>query len=243
MEAKMTMVEAVERRMSVRSFDMKGLSQEELKQITDYAASLPTLLPGQKIRADIIGPDDVKAIMKWRAPHYLAIYAEDSDAGLMNAGFVYEQVALYLTTLGIGTCWATSVSPKEKKESDGLHWAAVIAFGRPAEGNGWREAGTAKRNAPDTVYDRKDAAVEAARLAPSSMNNQPWKFRHDSDAIQVFCKKQGLLKKWMVSQNRIDIGIALGNMKAVSDEFAFTLPAAPAEPDGYTLMGSVTIGL
>ena len=194
-----------------------------------------------RVKAEIIGPDDVKSIMKWRAPHYRAIYADDSNAGLLSVGYIYEQVVLYLTTLGIGTCWAISISPKEKHENDGTRWAAVIAFGRPDNGNAFREAGLAKRKYASEVYDRKDEMVEAARLAPSSMNNQPWKFEHDGSDILVYCKKQGLLKKWMVSQNRIDIGIALGNMKAVSDNFSFSLAEKNIEKNGYTLMGKVHI--
>lgn len=240
MEQSISIKDAVVRRKSSRSFNMSGLTKDELSQITEYAKNIPSLLPGIKTKAEIIGPDDVKSITKWRAPHYLAIYSEDSNTGLMNAGFVYEQVALYLTSLGIGTCWATSISPKDKHENDGMKWAAVIAFGRTQE-EVWRDAGTAKRKAAEDIYDRKDDALEAARLAPSSMNNQPWRFEHNGDDILVFCKKQGFMKKWMVSQNRIDIGIALGNISAVSKSFRFTLPEKETEKNGYTLMGKICL--
>lgn len=239
MEQNISIKDAIARRKSSRSFNMSGLTKDELSRITEYANNIPSLLPGIKIKAEIIGPNDVKSIMKWRAPHYISIYAEDSAAGLMNIGFVYEQVVLYLTSLGIGTCWATSISPKEKHESDGTKWAAVIAFGRTQGEEVWREAGSAKRKASKEVYDKKDALLEAARLAPSSMNNQPWRFEHEGNTILVYCKKQGLLKKWMVSQNHIDIGIALGNIKAVSDSFHFTLFDKEVEKKGYTLMGKI----
>lgn len=239
MEQIATIQEAIERRKSVRSFDQSGLPEAELKQITDYAAAIEPLIPGTKIKAEVIGPDDVKSIMKWRAPHYLAIYAEDSDAGLMSVGYIYEQVVLYMASLGIGTCWATSISPQEKHEDDGTKWAAVVAFGKPDGENALREAGQAKRKSLAEISDREDEMVEAARLAPSSMNNQPWRFEHDGDAIHIYCKKQGLLKKWMVSQNRIDIGIALGNMKAANSELRFYPSSTNTEKDGYTLMGTV----
>lgn len=71
------------------------------------------------------------------------------------------------------------------------------------------------------------------------MNNQPWWFEHKGDSVLVYCKKQGFLKKWMVSQNRIDIGIALGNIKAIKDIFHFSLPDKAVEKNGYTLMGVV----
>ena len=154
MDQKITLKEAIIKRKCTRGFDMAGLTKEELAEITDYAEKLPSLVSGVRVKAEIIGPDDVKSIMKWRAPHYLAIYADDSNAGLLSVGYIYEQVVLYLTTLGIGTCWATSISPKEKHEDDGTRWAAVIAFGRPDNGNAFREAGLAKRKSASEVYDR-----------------------------------------------------------------------------------------
>lgn len=72
------------------------------------------------------------------------------------------------------------------------------------------------------------------------MNNQPWYFEHKDNDILVYCKKQGLLKKWMISQNRIDIGIALGNIKAISDSFRFSLADNQTEKNGYTLMGTIS---
>lgn len=239
MEQRITLTEAVRRRKSTRSYDMSGLTKEELSQIMEYVDSISPLLPGIKGKVELVGANDVKSMMKWRAPHYLCLYAEDSDAGLMNIGFVYEQLVLYMTTLNIGTCWATSVSPKEKHEEDGTKWATVIAFGKARGEDVLREPEQAKRKAPNEVYDKKDDALEAARLAPSSMNNQPWRFEHKGDSVLVYCKKQGLLKKWMVAQNRIDIGIALGNIKAVKDTFHFSLPDKAVEKNGYTLMGEI----
>ena len=239
MDKKIELNEALYKRQSIRAFDMNGLSEDELKEITDYAATIEPLIPGKKVRADIVGPDDVKAMMKWRAPHYFAIYSDGSDEGIMNAAYVYEQVVIHLTSLGIGTCWATSVNPKEKDEADGTKWSAVIAFGRPADGNGWRNPSDVKRKALSEICDKEDSKLEAARVAPSSMNNQPWYFRHAGNDIEVLCKKQGLLKKWMVSQNRVDMGIVLGNLKVASPGMTFTPATDKTEKDGYTLMGKI----
>ena len=239
MEQKIEMKEALYKRQSTRAFDMNGLNTEELKQITDYAESVASLIPGMEVKAEIVGPDDVKAIMKWRAPHYFAIYSDGSDEGVMNAAYIYEQVVVYMTSLGIGSCWATSVSPKNKDEADGTKWSAVIAFGRPASGNGWRESGDVKRKSLSEISDKADDRLEAARIAPSSMNNQPWYFRHTGDSVEVYCKKQGFLKKWMVSQNRVDMGIALGNLKIANPGMTFTPVQDKTEKDGYTLMGKI----
>ena len=239
MEQKISLSEAVLKRQSTRSFEQNGLSAAELNQITDYANTIDPIMPNVKASAEIIGADDVKSIMKWRAPHYLAIYASDSDEGFINAGYVYEQVVIYLTSLGIGTCWATSVSPADKHETNGMKWAAVVAFGKPASGNGWRQSDGIKRKSLSEISDIEDSILNAARIAPSSMNNQPWYFAHSGDCIQVYCKKQGFMKKWMTSQNRIDIGIALGNLKAAHPTMQFIETNDKTEKDGYTLMGKI----
>lgn len=239
MEQLISMNEALYQRQSTRAYDMAGLTAEELKQITDYANSVEPLIPGKMVKANIVGPDDIKAIMKWRAPHYFAIYSDGTDEGIMNAAYIYEQTVIYMTSLGIGTCWATSVSPKYKDEADGSKWSAVIAFGRPAEGNGWRNPADVKRKALSEISDQADERLEAARIAPSSMNNQPWFFRHSGDEIELYCKKQGLLKRWLVEQNRIDLGIALGNLKIANPTMTFIPVADKAVKDGYTLMGTI----
>ena len=239
MEQLISMTDALYKRQSTRAFDMNGLTADELRQITDFAQTVEPLIPGAKVKADIVGPDEIKAIMKWRAPHYFAIYSDGSDEGIMNAAYIYEQTVIYMTSLGIGTCWATSVSPKDKDEADGSKWSAVIAFGRPAEGNGWRSPSDVNRKALSDICDQRDERLDAARIAPSSMNNQPWYFRHAGDEIEVYCKKQGLLKKWMVSQNRVDMGIALGNLKIANPTMTFTPVADKTEKDGYTLMGKI----
>ena len=241
MDQKIATNEALLRRQSTRAFDMTGLSPDELKQLTNYAEGIAPLIPGLKVKADIVGPDEIKAIMKWRAPHYFAIYSDGSDDGIMNAAYIYEQVVIYMTSLGIGTCWATSVSPKDKDESDGTRWSAVIAFGRPASGDGWRNPGDVKRKALSEISDQADERLEAARIAPSSMNNQPWYFRHAGDEVEVYCKKQGFMKKWMVSQNRVDMGIALGNLKVAYPEMTFASVTSKTEKDGYTLMGRIRL--
>ena len=89
------------------------------------------------------------------------------------------------------------------------------------------------------ISDKADDRLEAARIAPSSMNNQPWNFVHAGDDIEVRCKKQGFMKKWMVSQNRVDMGIALGNLKVTNPGMTFTPASSKTEKDGYTLMGKI----
>lgn len=242
MEQKITLSEAILKRKSVREYDMTPLADEEIKHILDYAESIESIIPGLKTKIRLIGPDDVKAIRSWRSPHYLAIYADESDTALVNVGYVYEQLTVYLTSLGLGTCWANSVSPKDSKEYEGLKWAATIAFGREKNGQPWREnIGEAKRHTLANISDKADEKLEVARIAPSAMNNQPWYFVHDGEKIRVYCVVQGFMKKWMSGMNRIDMGIAISHLKLENSAFKFEIEKTPADLKGYSYIGTVKL--
>lgn len=242
MKQKITLQDAIIKRKSIRDYDMTPLSEKELKEITDYLDGIEPLLSGLKTKVRIITPDNVKAIRSWRSPHFLAIYANSDDMALVNVGYVYEQLVVYLTSLGLGTCWANSVSPKDTKEYEGMKWAATIAFGREKNGQPWREnASEIKRQTLAAISDKEDDRLEAARIAPSAMNNQPWYFVHDGEKIRAYCVVQGFMKKWMTSMNRIDMGIAIANVKMGGDDFKFEIEKAPAEVKGYTYIGTIEL--
>lgn len=230
--------DALYKRQSIRTYDMNGLSQAELKEIEDYAIGVNPLVPELKYSAKIVGPDDIKAIAKWRAPHYFLLYSEDSIEGRMNVAYIYEQLVIYLTSLDIGTCWATSITPKDGKDLDGLKWCATIAFGN-SNGDIYRDPSAIKRKSLSEISDQNDERLEAVRIAPSSMNNQPWYFKHNGEKIEVLCKKQGLLKKWMIEQNHIDMGIALGNLKMADPELSYTPFENKEEENGYIRFGEI----
>lgn len=242
MEQKMTLVEAIAKRQSVRDYDMTPLADAEVKQLTDYAAQIVPLFPGKQIKVRIITPDNVKAIRGWRAPYYFAIYAGEDDASLLNVGYIYQQLAVYLTALGLGTCWANSVSPKDSKELDGLKWVATIAFGKEKNGQPWRnDPMQIKRKDMGAISDQNDAKLEPARIAPSAMNNQPWYFTHENGKIHAYCVVQGFMKKWMTAMNRIDVGIALANLKISSESFKFETLNNPTPKKGYSYIGTITL--
>lgn len=242
MEQKITIQEALVKRKSVREYNMTPLSETEINSIVEYANCIEPLFSGLKTKVRLIGPDNVKAIRGWRAPHYFAIYAGEDDASLLNVGYVYQQLTVYLTALGLGTCWANSVSPKDSKEQDGLKWVATIAFGKEKNGQPWRNNPTQiKRKDMGAISDQNDAKLEPARIAPSAMNNQPWYFTHTNGKINAYCVVQGFMKKWMTSMNRIDMGIALANLKVGTDSFKFETEKNPAQVKGYSYIGTITL--
>ena len=121
---------------------------------------------------------DVHGLWKVDAPYYLAIYSDQEEGCERNAGYLMEQMVLYMTAKGLGTCYLGSVQPAQKVRG-GKRCLMMVAFGYP-EGKLYRESPLAKRLPLNELCIFKEEAGEqmktilrAARLAPSAMNTQP----------------------------------------------------------------------
>lgn len=240
MEMRITEQEALRRRQSTRAYDMAPLTQEDLDEVVGYAQCVEPLVPGVATSVELVGPDDVKSVMKWRAPHYLAVYTPAGDGGGLAAGHLAERVVLRLTAAGIATCMATSVTPKEPHAPVGAEYRLVVAFGR-AEGEAWREgADGLKRKAMGEVSDTDDPRLEAARIAPSAMNGQPWRFAHNGDGIRLFREKPGLLKK-MMDFGAVDCGIALANLEVANGGMTFEREEGVEAPKKQAYLGTIRL--
>ena len=85
----------------------------------------------------------------------------------------------------------------------------------------------------EVEQEKLDAILEAARLAPSAVNSQPWYFAHEGDTIHVFCSNKG---------SRLDAGIALAHLYVANEEsFRFFKAEHIADLPGYTYIGSATL--
>ena len=119
----------------------------------------------------------------------------------------------------------------------------MISFGHP-KGELYRESTAAfKRKPLREISDREDTRLEPARLAPSSVNSQPWYFVHDGDTVRAYCIRSGLLKKGTPNlMNRVDMGIALAHLYIANPEtFRFFREENVPEVKKYTYTGSFVL--
>ena len=232
----MDLYNAIWKRKSVRKYDMTPLEDEQLSRIMQFAESMKPLYPGIKTAYEIIA--GVKNFMAAKAPHYFAILSEETDGYLENAGFMFQQMDLYLTSIGLGSCWLGMAKPAEKLNAE-LPLVITLAFGK-ADESPYRELSDFKRKPLSDISSGDDARLEAARVAPSAVNNQNWFFAAESGKIDVFQKKAaiGIFEK----MNRIDIGIALCHLFVATEEsgreFIFAKDAEK-EKKGYIYTGTV----
>jgi len=126
-----------------------------------------------------------------------------SEDGQLDAGYTGEALILEATRLGVDTCWLAGSFGKDLAQTlvdldPGERVVAVTPLGRAAANirlgervvRGSVRAGARKpieELAPTVTTEQWPAwamtAVEAARLAPSGRNGQPWRFRIEDGVL------------------------------------------------------------
>ena len=229
----MTLKEMIYHRKSCRSFTGTPVDAEMLEKILSFEP-IP-LYPEINVRMDIVSRDKVKCICPWTTPQLITIYSEKADGYLENVGFLFQQVELYLQTLGLGVCWLGMgrMNPKTTTKVDGMQFIIMQAFGYPKGSQLRHDLEDFKRKSLSQISDTVDPQLEVARLAPSAVNSQPWFFTHDGNTIHVYCSHKG---------SRLDIGIALANLYVANEE-TFRFFKAESAPDlpKHHYIGSITI--
>jgi hypothetical protein len=159
------------------------------------------------------------------APLYAAFIADTPAAHCREAvGYIGEAFVLEATALGLGTCWVSgffrpgrAAAHVPLKEGESI--LAVTPVGFAVEGLTFIEKRMkafvkAERRKPmeelvvsgsfEEPWQR--AAVEAARLAPSAVNRQPWRFRLEPGAVGLEFDKSA---PGNAEAKRLDCGIAM----------------------------------
>lgn len=234
----MTLNEMIYHRKSCRSFTGKPVDGEMMEKILSFEPK--PLYPEIKVRMDIVSRDKVKCIFPWTTPQVIAVYSQEAEGYLENAGFLFQQMDLYLQTLGLGVCWlgVGRMNPKTAPEVEGMEFVIMLAFGYP-KGDRLRQNGRGfHRKSLEKIADTADPRLESARLAPSSINSQPWYFAHGEEAIHAYCASKGIIPY----MNRIDMGIVLAHLYVANAEtFRFFPAKTIPEIPGHGYIGSFTI--
>lgn len=105
----MTVYEAIYNRKSVRRFKIEPLAPKLLNHIERFEKELLRLHPEIGFQFVILDTFDsdmtVRGMFHVKAPYYLVLMVEDKPYAMQEAGYLAEQVVLYMTTKGIGTCY------------------------------------------------------------------------------------------------------------------------------------------
>lgn len=199
----MNITEAIRIRKSVRNYSGMPLTapqQSALQQSIDSAVNPFGGKAAVRLKKfDLNGPFKPSTYGTIRnATHYLLLSAGYDLTDALSAGYVMEQTILAATALGLGTCWIAATFKgtdfdKGEQWPEGQTLKAISPVGKAAEKETLRGkitkliAGSSKRKPFESLFflekastplpmdNRYAEALEMMRLAPSSVNSQPWR--------------------------------------------------------------------
>ena len=232
--------EYIFKRKSVRKYKSTHLSAEELTKIQDRINTLVPLHP--EIKCSVKIRPTVNSFLKRGASHFIVFISEEKEGYLENIGFLGQQLELYFSSQGLGACW---LGMSKTAQDETLPFIISIAVGYP-DGTVHRNMAEFKRKTIAEISEGSDQRLEAARLAPSSINSQGWYFIANNGIIHCYRAKLGVIKNYLLGKFiAIDFGIALchlcvaGKHFGPAKEFHFSQEKDSPKKDGFIYAGSI----
>lgn len=235
MEIGFALNETVRKRYSVRTYAPTLPDAETKEKILAFAAAIENPFQAavqvqfiEKKTADNGEKLGTYGFIKG-AQLFLGVTVEDKEDAALAVGYVFEELVLYMTSLGLGTCWLggtfnKSAFAKKMKIADGCLFPILSPVGLPAKPRMteklFRVSLKADNRLPaeklffadgfEKPLDTKSvgayaACLENVRLAPSARNLQPWRVVYDGKAFHFFKKGN------MYFMQMVDLGIALNH--------------------------------
>jgi len=232
--------ETMFKRKSVRRYKKDDLDPTTIEKIKEAIKSVKPLFEDVKFEVRFLEKNE--SSNNW-APRYLAIFSEKKNGYLLNAGYVLQQLDLYVQSIGLGSCWVGLAIPFVSKPK--YSFVIMIAVGYPLDET-VRELSDFKRKNLAEITDSEDEPLmQPVRLAPSAVNSQPWYFKKSEDGFDVYRNKKGLSVLALNNWNKIDIGIALLHLRLSIEQrgngFEFFKKINSSKISGYDYMLSVQI--
>ncbi len=267
----------IEERKSTRTFLNTPLEPADLDKIRAYIKAPEYLIGpfGSHPRFEVVIEDEgdgKKQIGTYgviaNAQGYILGGCTKDTTRLFDYAYVLENIVLYLTSVGIGTCWLGGRFRKQEAMSH-LSLAkeeiipAITPIGYPAENRRvkdrvMRSFLKAKKRKPDDelfFYEHFDQplgdragefrqALHYVRIGPSAQNKQSWRLVFSRDLSQVhFYFVSGLADHplYMCEPEYLDIGIAYNHFQSGLEEYGITGTLVIDEPDIEKPEGSTYI--
>ena len=242
--------ETIEKRRSIRSYEPKPLRAEDRDKLMAFAEAVnnPFGVPTRIGLIETEHADSPKKLGTYGvirgAGSFLGIAVAKEPLGLEAAGYDMEQVVLYATHLGLGTCWLAGTLNREgftraMGTGEGEWMPAITPVGYPAQKLSFHEQlmrssmKSTQRKPWRELFFHTDfrtalceadvgdyaPALELLRLAPSATNAQPWRVVMDGSAFHFYAVvgKDALAENPPAIQ-RVDVGIGACHFHLATQE-------------------------
>jgi nitroreductase len=257
----------IDERKSIRTFQKTPLSSSDLDKISNYLNTVENLEGPFGNQFDFIFLVEQETLEEEQIGTYGFIknpqgYIFGSSIiepmSLFDYAYVLENIVLYLTDLGIGTCWLGGRFRKQEAMSkltlsENEIIPAITPIGYAQEKKRLKEKMIrrvlrARKRKPEnelffykefgqSLGDRGEdfqRALHYVRVAPSAQNKQPWRLVFNSNLSQVHFYVTNPLANhplYMCEPQYLDIGIAYNHFKAGLDEVGISGKLIMADPE------------
>jgi nitroreductase len=217
MSFKKSIIETINKRQSIRTYDTQNITESDFNKITDYITREPNLVGpfGRKGKIELVQITDnvtdkgIKLgtygfIKNPRA--YLVGVSDNNKYSLLDFAYTFQRLVLYLTEVGMGTCWMGGTFNRHSFEKeihlgDGEFIPCITPIGYPRNkqrvfDKALRLVVKADNKKPwdklffDTNFEvslaketagQLETPLEMVRLGPSASNKQPWRLVLSAD--------------------------------------------------------------
>lgn len=191
---------------------------------------------GESIYKALEGVAGYRGIMI-KAPAYIALNAlNDNPASIVKGAYGMEEIITKLNELGLGSCWITVSDVEKTVKQSAFNFTEgdvnlLLAVGYPLDGEVRQQRFDDRKPTEDLVFlgdfdtQATDEDLEQrglndifdyAKFAPSTQNEQPWRFVIVDDEINLY------IENYKGDVNLIDAGIIMYYVDELGKSLAMT---------------------
>jgi len=197
------------KRKSIRRYDENlSVTEAEMEDIRQAIVNLTPLVKDIKVKFKIV---ERKETTSKRGEYCLLMYSEQKPFYLLNAGYMLEQMDLFLASRNIGACWYALAKTNELKY-DSLEYIIMLAFGKSHPEDFRKDFSKTNRKNLEIIWKGEHSSDigEIVQYAPSACNTQPWRVVSEDNCLRIYRTTQ--IKSFMPAgklsyYNSIDMGI------------------------------------
>lgn len=239
----------VKERKSIRTYTGEALKKSDLVIVKLFLENKENKvgLFGNEVKIKLLDGVDEKIKLGTYgairgAKTYVAIISKHSDKALVDAGFIIENLTLELMKHGIYTCVLAGSYKKNDvpfKIDENEIIVALMPLGYKKEKVRIREniqrkllKADNRKETKELFFDVKieplkkiNIELQQLRLAPSSMNGQPWRVIQENNKYAIYVEKNTKIEKHIGFDSQwIDMGTAIYNLLVDVKNYSIVAP-------------------
>lgn len=235
--------EAMPSRISVRNYKIEKLSDDDYDYLNNKLEYVNSLNLGVKVylinqESEDIFTGIIGSYGKINnAPSYFMLVGDTSNENIYAlAGYLGEYLVLEAQAKNMCTCWVAGTFKKSKlprevviNSNEKLFCLISVGYKDEKKTDFAKKIMKSNRKPVDKlvlnyknllkVPEYVQKCIEYARIAPSAINRQPWKFRVYENEIEMLLDKGILRTSNLIETKKLDLGIALFHIAVVLNNY------------------------